>query len=111
MSHTPGPWKAYWQRSYSYNRVGNWGFVSREGTIEHREVRTFNCSEEDPECAANARLIAAAPEMLAVLEALVGVADYASAAIGDDNTLNSPTLRRLIDRARAAIAKAEGGAA
>ena len=54
------------------------------------------------ESAANARLIAAAPDLLAALEALVGEADLGEVDLDDDD-------RAKLEQARAAIAKATGG--
>lgn len=54
-----------------------------------------------PEVEANARLIAAAPELLAALEALVGEADLGEVDLDDDDRIK-------LDNARAAIAKAKG---
>jgi hypothetical protein len=51
---------------------------------------------------ANARLIAAAPDLLNALMALVGEADLGEVDLGDDD-------RVKLEHARAAIAKATGG--
>ena len=69
--HTPGPWEPYWV-SPSFWRI------TRQG-------KDIAATE------ANTRLMAAAPELLEALEALVG--------LWDDSTW---------DKARAAIAKAKG---
>lgn len=83
-NHTPGPWR-YWRQ----RRPGS------EDTCTFRNIRgeeilravTVTITEAD------ARLIAAAPDMLAALQAVIAVADRAT----DE-----------FDRARAAIAKATG---
>jgi hypothetical protein len=55
----------------------------------------------DPEAIANARLIAAAPEMLAALRLVVGLADNEAVESGDCRNPDNPFAI-----ARAAIAKA-----
>lgn len=64
----------------------------------HREIARLS-----PDALADARLVAAAPEMLAALEALVGEADLGEVDLGEEE-------RAKLDRARAAIAKAKGEA-
>lgn len=59
--------------------------------------RGWNDAEDD----ANARLIAAAPDLLAALQALVGEADLGELDHDDDT-------RELLDNARAAIERATG---
>ncbi len=84
MSHTPGPWK-----------VEDGGFVG--GPIGFGRVcQTWNKFEEDyRNCEDNTNLIAAAPEMLEALKALV----------------ESPTAMQVmaaVELGRKAISKAEG---
>ena len=61
-THTPGPWTL---EGYPLTEPSNVRITSKHGTI----CNIYDCSTEDE---ANARLIAAAPEMLAVLETLSG---------------------------------------
>ena len=69
MNHTPGPWK----------------FIEGAAMVRGRndqahvcDIRGFGCT--DDECAANGRLIASAPELLAALgeliEQLEGIPDW-----------------------------------
>lgn len=103
--HTPGPWIAA--------KGAGW-LVTRPNAQERREAAIavgmtpavtivgtpYNWFDEE-ESEANARLIAAAPELLEALKALVNnCADY--------EPWQRPCL--TFDNARAAIAKAEGGA-
>lgn len=98
MKHTPAPWKA--------------GNVTRTKDAA-REVYTF--SKHDPnatiatvhdngdynECEANARLIAAAPDLLAALQDCLKIVDrYRATHLGDGDITAA--------NARAAIEKAKG---
>jgi len=84
MSHTPGPWKV--GESQTFAAV--WG----KGAYEH----IASCGNLTPETEANARLIAAAPEMLALLKRVPG-----NGAAPDD-------LRGWEAEIRALLAKIEG---
>ena len=80
-AHTPGPWSVDYQREQVYGSNGS--------TV----VYELNFSKAD------AQLIAAAPDLLEALTALVLNCDAGSATVG------------ALTDARAAIAKATGGAA
>ena len=84
--HTPGPWK------YKPLSEDTWFIFNRKDVITA-------CGDEN-----NARLIAAAPEMLEALKALV--------AYQADNETEYLGMQQIIayQRAKAAIAKAEGRA-
>lgn len=92
-SHTPGPWAI--QSTHPGNgRIA----IGVPGIVDSLcELRSIRCHDN----IANARLIAAAPDLLAALKAID--ADYAEREYMEDYP------PRAI--ARAAIAKAEGGAA
>jgi hypothetical protein len=86
--HTPGPWKAY-------NQIGSrilqsWYVGSDTAAV----CRVGDGALSPEETVANARLIAAAPELLAALNLII--AAYGNLQSG------------AIDLARSAIAKAEG---
>ena len=89
--HTPGPWEIEDHYHFSYRWISG---------PEHSQLaQVVWCMEDEdrsPECEANAHLIAAAPDLLEALEALVL----------DESKEYIPT--RLWDAARAAIAKAKG---
>jgi hypothetical protein len=87
VHHTPGPWYSYQHSTDFFPIVGT---VSGHGLFHI--LRTGRSSVDD----ANARLIAAAPELLSALRDILAEADF-----GD------PALEA---KARAAIAKAEGRA-
>lgn len=64
--HTKGPW------SFDFGTIGGPSIKSASGVVA--DVRTYGVRTGgplDPVCEANARLIAAAPDLLTALEALV----------------------------------------
>ena len=92
MTHTPGPWRRYKDKKGRVSKIEGRG----------RRVCTFQPSDLNAE--ANASLIAAAPEMLAILEEL----RESSTCCGtydllDETTWASPDLA---DRIESAIRKA-----
>ena len=89
--HTPGPWnfaKSDIDGRYSIYGNGPLAYCGDTGAVNG-----------DGE--ANARLIAAAPDLLVALKALVGEADLGEVDLDDDD-------RAKLEQARAAIAKATG---
>lgn len=91
-NHTPGPWE--WWTSNSWRRLR----YSHRGVSEN-VLLPFVCRDGQPDIdvkPSDMALIAAAPDMLAALKAVVAIADRRT----DE-----------FDAARAAIAKAEGCAA
>ena len=92
QQHTPGPWA---QGTSNTGRSCVWidGHVEPEKTMGPDNTWIDCCTE------ANARLIAAAPDLLGALEEIVSAAD------GDGWSQIDADLRK----ARAAIAKAKGG--
>ena len=101
MSHTPGPWIVESGDSTSkfiYDNKGEDGYLGALATVEHG----------DPdELEANACLIAAAPELLAALEAAVYFLEENKERIG--YATRSP-MHKKIEEMNAAIAKAKGEA-
>lgn len=106
VKHTPGPW------------FGQAGFSDDvEITAESREGMVAICSMElgftgriGVEQEANARLIAAAPDLLEALEQLLGNAEIARFHLKDteEGMIVGSTLFDTIQQARAAIARARG---
>jgi type VI protein secretion system component VasF len=88
FSHTPAPWEL------RQSANGYW-FIDHEQGDEGYTLTKLECGERD------ARLIAAAPELLAALQNV--------AACFDANDPDS--MANAMADARAAIAKATGGAA
>lgn len=101
MAHTPGPWVAhrYWVSDDTHYHA-----VMARASDDGREVRVCSClpisddGQVGGESNCNARLIAAAPELLAVLERCNNRWD-------DADEEDNPALGQAI---RAAIAKATG---
>lgn len=99
--HTPGPWFIEQTTVYALNK-------------ERIQVNRFTASIdrgwgddgkriEQQEVEANAKLIAAAPELL---EALQDLADDIAERFDMDSPSTNPGIKHCIDAARAAIAKA-----
>lgn len=102
ISHTPGPWfMSPVQQSddgWYFATVGPFD-VSEKVDPNHYEDTICEVSGINHPCAANARLIASAPDLLSALKELLLVA-----WLGNGNTAE---IRAAIDSANAAIAKAE----
>ena len=90
--HTLGPWDAI--PDSSEDGTGDWYIVAPD-----EDVITLGLSEPD------ARLIAAAPDLLALVRDIRNL-DHVRLAHGDEALLED--LRKWKAEARAAIAKAEG---
>lgn len=92
-NHTPGPWE------YSWGCFGLKVTACAGNTIQTiASVQTF-IPEFSPEAESNARLISAAPDLLAALEEIVGYSGGANTALEDEY---------VMERVYAAIAKARG---
>ena len=101
MNHTPGPWVKDYNGSVGHIK-SLWeghGFINEKyrktPTVARYDVLSITISKEEQE--ANARLIAAAPELL---EALWVCAEH--------NALHFGECHNTVIQARAAIAKARG---
>lgn len=91
---TPGPWvieKA--ADAYCIASVGNLVIMPSSGKVKHDNTE------------ADAQLIAAAPDLL---EALEDLADDISERFDMDDRSTNPGMKRAMEAARAAIAKARG---
>jgi len=97
--HTAGPWtlepdyKGYLKGTIDVSSKDHGGLA----TVVWVMSNDASIGEKSPECEANARLIAAAPELLEALQQLL---------VWDDGNLPGD----LMDAARAAITKAKGEA-
>ena len=95
--HTPGPWELKAESEHLGGRVRKLQVLASHGLAGNREL--FCRFGPDDTDKANARLIAAAPELLAALEDLVQCSP-------DD--IDSWGFNDALAKARAAIAKAKG---
>ena len=100
-THTSGPWCA---EKLDASPDHSWAIDSELVEI----ARLLEWPDHQAEAEANARLIAAAPEML---EALVGLRDYLQTLAGEVQIPSSLYLqgKRAMDYAEVALAKAKGG--
>ena len=107
MAHTPGPWtlERVWE--------GYLIHAPSAGYVPSRPIATVKeCRRADAEAAANARLIAAAPELLEQLNIASGWIGTEIINIGPcDHGVGICTCgdRAMLADIRAAIAKATGG--
>lgn len=100
-THTPGPWtRRYGQHVYAG------ASASEAGRLLFTAAPTNGTREELDEANANAALIAAAPELLRVMEDLVSMYERGYVAGVSDRT-GSAFLDSILS-ARAAITKAKG---
>ncbi|MDQ3040040.1 MAG: hypothetical protein M3R16_09630 [Pseudomonadota bacterium] len=101
-AHTPGPWILAPDERHCEIEITA---TSRKGRVCIGKVETGFSEPFESEQWANARLIAAAPDLLEALNGLLGAASL-GAATGKPFAIDSPG----IVAARAAIAKANGAA-
>lgn len=105
--HTPGPWFVHDFSEICLEQAPQVGDVTvscdHPATITvARMGRALTATIE--EARANARLIAAAPDLLEAMEGIVHFSD----AVAYREDILSVSLRQWIDAGRSAIAKAEG---
>jgi len=103
-AHTPGPWSTEGQGGYERERTDgsprrSLNVGTRDGSTVAEVCVPMGGSWDNPTAAANARLIAAAPELLAALAMFLDRIDR--------NNVPVPSyFAHAVDTARAAIAKA-----
>lgn len=100
--HTPGPWKAVVDGHIAFVRTADDTADLAHTGLASRQVDT-----------ANARLIAAAPELLEALNGLLAHSESVNRAFFVDGTAKAMRAamtgqKDLLNQARAAIAKARG---
>ena len=114
QSHTPGPWRIDYQQDEAPYIVAEQGKAWNNPTICHLyqditpddSVTIGPLLEAFDNATANARLIAAAPDLLAACQALMRAETMQTEGKRDGATMGQISL--AIDAARAAIAKATG---
>lgn len=104
--HTPGPWTAHHEPSLNRFAIRAEPFGTRTILSVSYWERTLPWNRELAE--ANARLIAAAPDHYTNARELVRMADEGY-SLRDADGAQHPEWEYLLENAREAIAKAEGG--
>ena len=89
VKHTPGPWRGEDNTWPKINQKGVWWFIlagaEDDAAMVAEICRTVNATEDDVACeAANANLVAAAPELLEALQVVMGWIDGWSPNFTDD---------------------------
>jgi len=102
MSHTPGLWKA--RKSGMY---GEFGIFAADDEIASVNICDGYDEPKQFPAEANARLIAAAPDLLAALERAEPLLEITSRRRKEAG-IEGPALDTVIAMARAAISKARG---
>lgn len=110
-THTPGPWFAIPGPSFDLREIGRSAAFDPLPIATVRPVATHSTPQTDAEMVANARLIAAAPELLAALiacEAKLTAVCRAFYVDGKPAALRAASADwiKVAEPARAAIAKA-----
>lgn len=98
--HTPGPWKIY-PPARDYDEGGEYRNLYGPDYQWVADIRS-NCKEEE----ANARLIAAAPELLVALKRLEASTEHRNGDCYSDDYMGACVCHKEL--ALKAIAKAEG---
>ena len=112
MKHTPGPWEvadlphSIVVRTESPNKTPY-------GASRYAAIGGFDRSDPDQldEALANARLIAAAPDLLSALDDLARYADTCELFLRETHPGKADMLRKRVTAAIDAMAKATGGEA
>lgn len=100
--HTPGPWESVIREEQD----GIWAYIGPVSDRKNDVLRMDACNENRQ---ANARLIAAAPEMLRLLDECDTA--FATIMIGRDHGLTpqaEAAIRELAPQVQAMLAKAKG---
>jgi hypothetical protein len=103
-NHTTGPWQAKAEEKtfHKVPRIIGYDILAETECLTRVHHLGANRNEE---MAANARLIAAAPEMLEALETALSSLEYAARVL---EAPEKSAFRETIEDARSAIAKAKG---
>jgi|688.fasta_scaffold80666_10 hypothetical protein len=108
--HTPGPWRATWCVGNKRLGTGDWAFFAPAKEF----ANTWHClfvrgGRKTEQSEADARLAAAAPELLAVVRMAIDYANDTKEIFGINfSGDDAESYDNLMDAADAAINKAEG---
>ena len=119
MAHTPGPWTIHDEEYCQDEIYGDLRGPMEDGRIVGTQVCFISEAESEKTRLANARLIAAAPDLLAALKELDDAADVFAAdqshatdkrcgEVQPVTVAECEALNAALAKARAAIRKAEG---
>ena len=100
-AHTPGPWTHYEHSTANIRIVGTTLTNAQQHAVAH--LCPTGRAELD---LANARLIAAAPDLLAALNDAVRQLDFIAAALAQKHTVSISSVQNCAALARNAIARA-----
>ena len=112
--HTPGPWRTGGCGDDGWRMIigAQTRFLTAYKETYLTDIAATSCSDNPEEDLANARLIASAPDLLAALENQVNCWEaMLEHALRLEDSGMAYSCRNAIHHARAAIAKATGGAA
>jgi hypothetical protein len=105
-THTPGPWDVERDEQLEKGEVvGVWLNI---GSRHRYIIGTDGLSCQGPEDEANARLIAAAPDMYDALKAAIASGMVPVSSVSEGGAVKYSAQVQAADLVRAAIAKAEG---
>ena len=99
MAHTPGPWRV--------GPVDDTVVTAADGSEVAAIDGDYNQPELWPVMEANARLIAAAPDLLEAMKASIALADQNAAVFGG-KPVRTAECQALYERCAEIVAKAEG---
>ena len=105
MSHTPGPWAVY----YDHPTCPTIAFIRGVGKPRHDDIAIAYAVDNDV-ARADVRLLAAAPELLAALIEYIAAADNSIESENGDDIAAMLRFGEALNKARAAIRLATGGA-
>ncbi len=109
--HTPGPWMAvHLADNHLWTVVTDWTNLEHDvpsGEIRNIGAGVANVFGVKGECEANARLIAAAPDLLAALNELLEICRYKCSPHDEVILPNGRTNHEALVNACAVLAKAE----
>lgn len=103
--HTPGPWEVWTGSKREETAIFHSGRTVAK-PIKEGAIAVAYCDYHTPEIAeANARLIAAAPDLLSICEIFLGGDERFQVAVGGNPT----AVDKMLAAARATVAAAKGG--